>query len=126
VIEDLRQPRAHATLGAAQQPLDWSGGGFTPTASALAKRLRARETKAAAILALLRHGGARRSEVMKVGGDRFSARIGELRAGGHYIVGPEKAPRWGINERTEPYPDGEDMYVLVEPPPEGWRPGGGR
>lgn len=97
---------------ATQQFLD-----FTPAARELARELRSRETKAGAIVALLRISGARRSEMKAAGGDRFSARVNELRAEGHYIVGPEKAPKWGINERTEPYPDGEDMYLLVEPRP---------
>lgn len=100
---------------ATQQLLD-----FTPAARERARELRKRESKAGAILDRLREGAARRSEVKALGGDRFSARVNELRAEGHYIVGPEKAPKWRINERTEPYPDGEDMYLLVEPAPAGW------
>jgi hypothetical protein len=90
---------------------------FTPAARQLSAELRSRETKARAVLELLRMGAARRSEMMAAGGDRFSARVNELRAEGHWIVGPQKAPRWGINERTEPFADGEDMYLLVEPHP---------
>ena len=97
---------------ATQQLLD-----FTPAARERARQLRRRESKADAILARLREGAARRSEMKALGGDRFSARVNELRAEGHYIVGPELAPKWGINQRTEPYPDGEDMYLLVEPRP---------
>jgi hypothetical protein len=90
---------------------------FTPTARVLAAELRRRDTKARAILELLRQGAARRCEMKVAGGDRFSARVADLRAEGYWIVGPEKAPRWGINERTEPWPDGEDKYILVEPRP---------
>ena len=103
---------------ATQQLLD-----FTPAARQRAHELRKRETKVAAVVALLRMGAARRSEVMATGGDRFSARVNEARADGHYIVGPVKAPKWQINERTEPFPDGEDMYLLVEPPPADWKGG---
>lgn len=105
---------------ATQQFLD-----FTPAARERAAQIRKREGRAQALLARLREGAAPRSEVKRLGGDRFSARIDELRRD-YYVVGPVKAPRWGITEVTEPYPDGEDMYVLVEPPPAGWRPRGGR
>jgi hypothetical protein len=112
---------------ATQQAIDWTApAGWTPADRELAQELRKRETKEAAILALLRPGAARRSEVKAAGGDRFSARINALRAEGHYIVGPVAAPKWGISERSEPWPDGEDKYILVEPPPEGWRPRGVR
>ncbi len=57
----------------------------------------------------------RRSELKAIGGDRFSSRIGELRAAGAYIVGPVPVPRLGIFETTEPL-GGEDCYVMRERP----------
>lgn len=105
---------------ATQQLIDW-----TPAARQAGMELRRRDTLRGAVLELLRGGAARRCEVKVAGGDRFSARINELRATGHYIVGPVKATKWQINERTEPFPDGEDMYLLVEPPPADWKGGRG-
>lgn len=107
----LHWEEQHPRVGV-QRALD-----FTPAGRERAEKLRRRESRADALLAALRERPLRRSEAKAIGGDRFSARFNELRADGHWIVGPEKAPRWGINERTEPYPDGEDMYILVEPRP---------
>jgi hypothetical protein len=68
-----------------------------------------------ALLARLQEGRPlRRSEVKAFGGDRFSARIDELRAEGHHIIGPRRAPRRGIT-RTTTRIDGEDVYLLLKP-----------
>jgi hypothetical protein len=68
-----------------------------------------------ALLDRLRRGGpVRRSEVKAFGGDRFSARIEELRAEGHHIIGPRRSPRHGVT-RTTTRVDGEDVYLLLKP-----------
>ena len=77
--------------------------------------LAARTRRKHALLARLREGGpVRRSEVKAFGGDRFSARIEQLRAEGHLIIGPRPSPRHGI-ARTTTRIDGEDVYVLLAP-----------
>ena len=48
-----------------------------------------------------------------VGGWRTSARIGELRAAGHVILGPKPCPSAGIWETIPPGADGQDRYRLV-------------
>lgn len=64
------------------------------------------------ILGRLQQGPAGALEVRALGGWRTSARINELRAAGHYIVGPQPAPRCRITETTNPGPDGLDTYEL--------------
>ncbi len=72
-----------------------------------------RHTQRQALLARLRQGGpVLRREVKAVAGDRFSARIDELRGMGFCILGPVKAPKHGIFETTQPGPGGEDVYRL--------------
>lgn len=88
-------------------------GEFTPAAAEQEqKRLSQRE----AIMRALRlyPEGVTRGEIMSVGGDRFSARINELREDGHRILGPVMVKRWGL-ERTEPL-HGEDRYKLEVKP----------
>lgn len=65
-----------------------------------------------ALLLRLQEGPALRHEMKAFGGDRFSARVNELRAAGHRIIGPVPAPKHGIFATTEPAPNGEDVYLL--------------
>jgi hypothetical protein len=100
-------------LGARQEFLD-----FTPeplrvhTPAHDPGKVRRLARAALQILGLL--GDGRRHsyhELVKAGGRRYSARVGELRDAGHRILGPLKCPRHGIYE-TEPMVDGVEMYRL--------------
>ncbi len=75
-------------------------------------RKRDLQSKYLAILGRLQYGPATRAEVKGLGGDRFSARIGEIRDAGHYVVGPAPSPKHGIFETTKPGLDGQDVYEL--------------
>jgi len=75
-------------------------------------RRRQLQQKCLNILGRLQLGPATAQELHEIGGWRFSARIDELRAAGHYIVGPKLAPRRGILDARKPGPDGVDIYEL--------------
>ena len=109
---------AHPRLGT-QRALE-----FAPPLAALAparpaipphapKRRRSLQDAALCLLGLLQdeepHG---LDEMLRVGGVRYSARIEELRAAGHRVLGPRPSRRHGILE-TEPMVGGREMYRLV-------------
>ena len=71
-----------------------------------------RHSQRQALLARLKQGPMLRREVKACAGDRFSARVEELRAMGFCILGPARAPKHGIFQTTEPGPGGEDVYRL--------------
>ena len=67
------------------------------------------------VLGLLSDGQPHsRHELYQVGGTRYSARVEEIRAAGHRVLGPSKSIRWRIYE-CEPAGPGElEMYRLAE------------
>lgn len=54
-----------------------------------------------------------RHELARVGGARYSARVGELRDAGQRILGPSKSARHAIFETEPAGPGGLEMYRLV-------------
>lgn len=66
------------------------------------------------VLARLEQGPANRLELQAVGGNRYAARIAELRDSGMRILGPMKCPRHGIYEREPLGPNGIEVYRLTE------------
>ncbi len=54
-----------------------------------------------------------RRELAHVGGARYSARVAELRNGGHVILGPSRSPRHRIWDVEPAGADGLEMYRLV-------------
>ena len=73
-----------------------------------------RHSQRQALLARLKQGPMLRREVKACAGDRFSARVDELRGMGFEILGPVKAPKHGIFKTTQAAPSGEDMYELKD------------
>jgi len=64
------------------------------------------------ILVRLQEGPATWVELQRIGGRRYSARIEEIRAAGHRVVGPEPSRKHGISETTTAGADGLDVYEL--------------
>jgi len=75
----------------------------------LAKKLK---RSARQILARLEQGPATRLELQDVGGNRYAARIAELRDAGNRILGPMTCPRHSIFEREPLGPGGIEVYRL--------------
>ena len=73
-----------------------------------------RLTRKRALLLRLQQGPALRREMKAIGGDRFSARVDQLRDDGYRVIGPRPSPKHGVHETTDPAASGEDIYRLEE------------
>ncbi len=81
-----------------------------PHSPALVRKLK---PAALHILGLLGDGAPHtRQELARVGGARYSARVGELRDAGHRILGPAKSPRHEIYEIEPLGPGAVERYRL--------------
>lgn len=108
---------AHPRVG--QKVIDWTPEAEPqPITSEAQRTFQAKRTsrlfRREALLARLRMGPTPRHEMKAYGGDRFSARLEELRRSGHRVVGPVPAPKYGIFETTSPNNAGEDIYELKD------------